>query len=89
MYELESLDCGQYVLEEADGAVPVLVQKRTGASWAPAFAQRTPAPQATVQEQAQARILPSTMHRSPVPDQKLEGEAGTSFKVWQVIRARS
>ena len=76
-YELESLDCGQYVLEELTG----LYQKRTGAAWPPAFAQRTRVPQAAVQEQAQARILPSTTHRSTLPDQKLEGEAGTSFKV--------
>ena len=39
------------------------------------------APQAAVQEQAQARILLSTTHRSTLPDQKSEGEAGTSFKV--------
>ena len=29
------------------------------------------------------------MHRAPVPDQNVQGEAGTSFKVWQEIRARS
>ena len=29
------------------------------------------------------------MHCSPVPNQKSEGEAGRSFKVWQVIRART
>ena len=27
------------------------------------------------------RILPSTTHRAPVPDQNAQGEAGTSFQV--------
>ena len=88
-YELESLDCGQYVLEELTGLYQYLYKNRQEHCGLPHFVQRTPAPQVAVQEQAQARILPSTTHRSPVPNQKSEGEAGKSFKVWQAIRARS
>ena len=88
-YELESLDCGQYVLEELTGLYQYLYKNGQEHRGLPHLQQRTPAPQATVREQAQARILPSTTHCSPVPDQKSEGEAGTSFKVWQAIRARS
>ena len=88
-YELESLDCGQYVLEELTGLYQYLYKNGQEHRGLPHLLQRTPAPQATVQEQAQARILPLMMHHSPVPNQKSEGEAGTSFKVWQAIRARS
>ena len=80
-YELESLDCGQYVLEELTGLYQYLYKNGQEHRGLPAFAQRTPAPKAAVQEQAQARILPLTTHRSTLPDQKSEGEAGTSFKV--------
>ena len=80
-YEVESLDCGQYVLEELTGLYQYLYKNGQEQRGLPHLRKRTRAPQAAVQEQAQARILPSTMHRSTLPDQNSEGEAGTSFKV--------
>ena len=89
MYELESLDCGQYVLGELTGLYQYLYKNGQEHHGLPHLHKEHLCHRPLFKSQAQARILLSMMHCSPVPDQKSEGEAGTSFKVWQVIRARS
>ena len=88
-YELESLDCGQYVLEELMGLYQYLYKNGQEHHGVLHLRKEHLRHRPLFQEQAQARILPSTTHRAPVPDQNAEGEADTSFKVWQAIMARS
>ena len=80
-YELESLDCGQYVLEELTGLYQYLYKNGQEHRGLPHLHK----------EHLRHRPLfkSITTHHSPVPNQKSKGEAGTSFKVWQAIRARS
>ena len=88
-YEMESLDCRQYVLEELTGLYRVLISERPGASWPTAFAERALAPQASVQKQTQERFLPQTPHRPPVPHEKSQSQAGQGFQVRQESRPRT
>ena len=81
MYELESLDCGQYVLEELTGLYQYLYKNGQEHRGLPHLHK----------EHLRHRPLFKSKHKRgffhrrriiPLyPDQKLEGEAGKSFKV--------
>ena len=69
-YELESLDCGQYVVEEP------------GTWWVTATAQGPPTVPTLVQEEGQPGILLAMMHSSTVPVQEPQGEADEGIQIW-------
>ena len=80
-YELESLDCRQYVLEELMGLYQYLYKNGQEHHGLPHLHKEHLHHRPLFKSKHKQGILPSTTHCSTLPDQKSEGEAGKSFKV--------
>ena len=88
-YEMESLNCGQYVLEELTGLYRYLYQNGQEHRGLPHLRKEHLRHRASVQKQTQERFLPQTPHRPPVPHEKLQSQAGQGFQVRQESRPRT